>query len=221
MTFAVKSPLTKRIIRSCDSFSADIIDFDDSCFHSISDQHKIASIQFFRHKSWILGFHIKYKTLDNNEYLAGKSVISTSVPYEIEEFIIKDNDFIVKIQGIYSNSNRVETLVFETKKGETFCFDTKGKSNLKKIRKTFEIECKYNWKCVSLIGGFDYFEAKKMWGLVYIGMEMVPSSKLKLVEKESEENLKMAEFITQIPIAGNNNRSGVGNSLKRKKSLKF
>ena len=221
MTFAIKSLLTKRIIRSCDSFSTDIIDFDDSCFHAISDQHKIASIQFFHHKSWILGFQIKYKTLNNNEYFAGKNIINTSMPYEIEEFTIDDKDFIVKIQGIYSKSNRVEALKFETKKGKILCFEINEKSNLKKNRKTFEIECKHNWKCVSLIGGFDYFEAKKMWGLVYIGMEMVPSSKLKLVEKENEENLKMAEFITQIPMTGNNNRSVVGNSLKRKKSLKF
>jgi len=223
ITFAHNNPFFKRSVQSCDQFSPDVIDFDDSGFHNAANQHTISSIQIFHHNSWILGFQIKYMSKNNDYYFACKNIKDVKEPYEIEEFILKNKDYFVKIQGFYSKRNRIEALKFETNMGETFSFNCFEKNLLN--WKSFEIVCRRNWKCVSLIGGLDYFESKGIWSLVYIGMEMNPLTNLNssVLEKNNYDSLKMSEFITQIPMKENirGKSAAVEHNLKKKMSLKI
>ena len=217
ITFSSKNPLFKRILQSCNSFSPDIIDFDDYFYIGCCKVHTVASIYVFHHNSWLFGFQIKYKDLGSEEFLffGAKNLINNKKPYQTTEFNLKPNDFIINIQGLYSN--RIEGLKFETKKGEVFSFNYTKKCL--KWCNTFEIICKKNWRCSSLIGGFDYFNEQEFWGLVYIGMEIIKRPEMNSSLMVNKEDVENSAFIT--PIIQENNAKNRGKSaLELKYNIK-
>ena len=208
--------MIRRSIKSCEVFSSDVIDFDDSIIGEYSKHHKINSILIFHQNTWILGFQLKYKVFGFEEFLGFKNMKNTSNPYETVEFSLKEKDFLTNIQGFYSN--RIEALKFETKKGDIFTLNCEEK--IIKRCNSFQISATRNCKCVSLIGGLDYFETKGVWGLVYIGMELMSAPELNsssIIKEDSGGYPLNSEFITQIQeLQGYNQQRGKSAVLEYK-----
>jgi len=214
ITFSSKNTIFKRILQSGNSFSEDVVDFDDSFYIETSKLHSVASIYLFHHNSWLFGFQIKYKELGSEEFLffGAQNLINYQKPYQTTEFSLKENDFIINIQGLYSN--RIEALKFVTKKGVVFSFNYTEKCL--KLGKTFEILCKKNWICSSLIGGFDYFKERELWGLVYIGMEIIKKPELNSSLIVQEEDAARKSEFKQIMQENNGKNRGKSAALEYK-----